>query len=821
MQIISLYIENFGVLHEYRLEPHAGLSVICENNGFGKTTLAAFIKAMLYGLPNTRKSDLDENERKKYQPWQGGAFGGTMTFRAGGKEYRAERFFAVSGSRTKNDTFVLYDLSDNCVTDDYSENLGLELFGIDADGFARSAFLSQRVMEGGVDNATITAKLNNILDADDDVGRYEAAAALLDKSRQYYKRQGGRGRIAELEEALSQMRVQEEMCLEAARQCGEYTKSVENIDAALREIRVKHDAVAEQEQQLSEIRTKAAVTAHGRTLLSERDALLVSAAEKQRFLGEDADMQALDREIAAAENTEKKIAIHNETIRQTENKREEVQKQLSALLAIDGFRTDAAAETAGGYAADSDTDADADALRFHAPDDAVLAEIRTARDALVYARYAKEQAVITNTHDHSGTGIADIPDSVPECLSDDELERHMKQAAVYASVCETLAQPKVYAAEKERVFAASGLAEAAALPDETKMDAYADGLRHLQANAARRKTVSGKQKEDEEALRVLTGGDSADAAFIPDKDMLVSMRTLYDGLAAEKQEIDALEEKQHTAAAERLRAHRRKRISVGMGVFLLICTVLFLVLHFMNRDIRLLTASGMTAVPGILFLLYGIFGFGDSGNRVLDDDMFKRLCEKKSGYENNKTAVYEFLDRYADGAVLDTDTAEQIFKELSVRCRRMEELRAALDNARVQIERLDGEDADTRAHLLSLRQDGAQPGGVIQTDTEDEESFAEYRETVRACRKTAEDAAREAKERADCRARAGALRQTLDAYLAALAETPAAQYLPEHEEITGDGYLACLHLWKTAADTLRSRIAAKRDTEEAYTDAQT
>ena len=162
MQITSLYIENFGVLHEYRLEPHAGLFVICENNGFGKTTLAAFIKAMLYGLPNTRKSDLDENERKKYQPWQGGAFGGTMTFRAGGKEYRAERFFAVSGSRTKNDTFVLYDLSDNRVTDDYSENLGLELFGIDADGFARSAFLSQRVMEGGVDNATITAKLNNI-----------------------------------------------------------------------------------------------------------------------------------------------------------------------------------------------------------------------------------------------------------------------------------------------------------------------------------------------------------------------------------------------------------------------------------------------------------------------------------------------------------------------------------------------------------------------------------------------------------------------------------------------------------------------------------
>ena len=94
MKLIELYIENFGKLTNYRYSFNSGLNVINEDNGYGKSTLVAFIKSMLYGLEDTRRPKLDENDRKRYLPWQGGVFGGTLTFSVGTKKYRIERSFA-------------------------------------------------------------------------------------------------------------------------------------------------------------------------------------------------------------------------------------------------------------------------------------------------------------------------------------------------------------------------------------------------------------------------------------------------------------------------------------------------------------------------------------------------------------------------------------------------------------------------------------------------------------------------------------------------------------------------------------------------------
>ena len=51
MKLIELYIENFGGLSRYSLKFQDGMTVIEEPNGFGKTTLAEFIRAMFYGFP--------------------------------------------------------------------------------------------------------------------------------------------------------------------------------------------------------------------------------------------------------------------------------------------------------------------------------------------------------------------------------------------------------------------------------------------------------------------------------------------------------------------------------------------------------------------------------------------------------------------------------------------------------------------------------------------------------------------------------------------------------------------------------------------------
>ena len=43
MQILRLHIENFGKLRDFDLELEDGLTVISAKNGWGKSTLAAFI----------------------------------------------------------------------------------------------------------------------------------------------------------------------------------------------------------------------------------------------------------------------------------------------------------------------------------------------------------------------------------------------------------------------------------------------------------------------------------------------------------------------------------------------------------------------------------------------------------------------------------------------------------------------------------------------------------------------------------------------------------------------------------------------------------
>ena len=104
MQIKKIHISNFGKLHEMQMDFSEGLNVINGENGWGKSTLAAFLKAMLYGMDVTTKRSLLENERRRYKPWQGGAYGGSMEFEANGKSYRMERFF---GTKEREDKFAL------------------------------------------------------------------------------------------------------------------------------------------------------------------------------------------------------------------------------------------------------------------------------------------------------------------------------------------------------------------------------------------------------------------------------------------------------------------------------------------------------------------------------------------------------------------------------------------------------------------------------------------------------------------------------------------------------------------------------------------
>ena len=55
MKLIKCNISAFGIFNNEEFVFDDGLSCIVEENGFGKTTLAMFIKAMFYSLETARK----------------------------------------------------------------------------------------------------------------------------------------------------------------------------------------------------------------------------------------------------------------------------------------------------------------------------------------------------------------------------------------------------------------------------------------------------------------------------------------------------------------------------------------------------------------------------------------------------------------------------------------------------------------------------------------------------------------------------------------------------------------------------------------------
>ena len=50
MKLIKCHIENFGKLSDFTYDFTDGCNTVCEGNGWGKSTLAAFLRVMLIGF---------------------------------------------------------------------------------------------------------------------------------------------------------------------------------------------------------------------------------------------------------------------------------------------------------------------------------------------------------------------------------------------------------------------------------------------------------------------------------------------------------------------------------------------------------------------------------------------------------------------------------------------------------------------------------------------------------------------------------------------------------------------------------------------------
>ena len=249
MKLISCHIENFGRLHRLDCSFSDGLNMICRENGWGKSTFAAFLCAMLYGLPAARKKSPEDNERHRYRPWQGGAYGGRLTFEAYGKRYEITRMF---GSRESEDEFELRDLDTNIPCFDYSTGIGEELFCMDRDSFVRTVYTRQQdCVTAATDD--INALIGNLTDTAGDMGCYEDAMKRLHEAANRLSPKRQTGNIHRREEEIKRL----ERGASASEEIREQTRKFsERHQGALREAVSLEAELRDLEAQMERIRQK-------------------------------------------------------------------------------------------------------------------------------------------------------------------------------------------------------------------------------------------------------------------------------------------------------------------------------------------------------------------------------------------------------------------------------------------------------------------------------------------------------------------------------------------------------------------------------------
>ncbi len=190
MRLNKIYISAFGGLKDFTLDLNSGLNVIYGNNEDGKSTVAAFIKAMFYGTGRNTKN-LADSVRLKFTPWDNSTMAGRIFFEHEGKKYCLEREFRKSDS---TDRITLTDLDSGKETST-GENVGQQFFGMSASAFERSLFIGNGdFIKDDAAASEINGKLSNIaLTGSEDVSYKKIQKNIFDTRAKLISKSGKSG----------------------------------------------------------------------------------------------------------------------------------------------------------------------------------------------------------------------------------------------------------------------------------------------------------------------------------------------------------------------------------------------------------------------------------------------------------------------------------------------------------------------------------------------------------------------------------------------------------------------------------------------------
>lgn len=190
MKITELYLKNFGKFHEKHFCIRDGVQIIYGENEFGKSTIHAFVRAMLFGLERGRGRAAGKDAFSRYEPWENpGSYAGVMRFCCGGRAFRLERSFGRLERRV------------SLVCEDDGEELSVEHGDLD-------------MLLGGLTAASFDSTVS--------IGQLQASPgqelseALKNYAANYYETGGGEIDLNSALQTLRDRRKETERCLREA-----------------------------------------------------------------------------------------------------------------------------------------------------------------------------------------------------------------------------------------------------------------------------------------------------------------------------------------------------------------------------------------------------------------------------------------------------------------------------------------------------------------------------------------------------------------------------------------------------------------------------
>ncbi|MBQ7380929.1 MAG: AAA family ATPase, partial [Clostridia bacterium] len=217
MYIRKIYIKEFGALSERELVFSDGINLLEGSNESGKSTILAFIRFMLYGMPR-RAAGESVSERERGLSWANGIAEGNMELLSGGKLYRIERKGQLRGGtrETYTESCKIFDAETG--EEIFKGEVPGKLFlGITGEVFTATACIRQLECTD-MNSDEINSSIENLLfAADEEIDTQRVQAKLDDLRRTLLYKNGRGGRLFELEATRSLL----ENRLESAKQTAE------------------------------------------------------------------------------------------------------------------------------------------------------------------------------------------------------------------------------------------------------------------------------------------------------------------------------------------------------------------------------------------------------------------------------------------------------------------------------------------------------------------------------------------------------------------------------------------------------------------------